>query len=188
METAGMRASNRVDRVIDPESRGSAVLLVKTSFPAKTTPRKSRRIPSRPIKESIGGPIRWEGADWKDEKSPGFVSKGSYLRPISGGYKSQGIHGYNAVDLAQNCGRPVVASAAGIAHRVRTKGWNGGYGKMVILRHANGTHTVYGHLQSVFVVEGQNIEQGYPLGLIGSTGHSTGCHLHFEVRGTRNPF
>lgn len=110
-----------------------------------------------------------------------------YLRPISGGRKSQGLHGYNGVDLATYCGAPVFAAASGDVIIGRTFGWNGGYGLYTVVRHSNGTQTLYAHLGSVIVGAGWHVVQGQVLGYVGSTGNSTGCHLHFEVRGARNP-
>ncbi len=113
---------------------------------------------------------------------------GYYMRPISGGRKSQGIHGYNGVDLAASLGTPVVASAAGTVIIAKTFGYNGGYGLYVAIRHDNGTQTLYGHLSQVNVSVGQVVSQGEIIGAVGSTGRSTGSHLHFEVRGAKNPF
>lgn len=117
-----------------------------------------------------------------------LVTRGIFLRPISGGYKSQGIHDRNAVDLAIECGRPVMAAATGTVQAVGTRGLNGGYGRYVIIEHERGILTLYAHLSQVLVTVGQYVEQGFPIGLVGTTGNSTGCHLHFEVRGAKNPF
>lgn len=114
--------------------------------------------------------------------------QGYYLRPIIGGRRSRGIHGYNGVDLANTCGLPLLASAAGNVIVARTAGWNGGYGKYVVIAHPNGTQTLYAHMQIIAVSVGQKITQGFQIGQIGSTGNSTGCHVHFEIRGARNPF
>lgn len=113
---------------------------------------------------------------------------GYYIRPISGGRKSRGIHGYNGVDLANTCGLPVVASAAGRVIIARAGGWNGGYGRYVVVSHANNTQTLYAHLKDLAVDVGATVAQGDEIGLLGSSGNSTGCHVHFEVRGARNPF
>ncbi|MBI2122234.1 MAG: peptidoglycan DD-metalloendopeptidase family protein [Candidatus Sungbacteria bacterium] len=113
---------------------------------------------------------------------------GYYMRPIFGGRKSRGIHGYNGVDLANSCGLPVLAAAEGTIIIVRNSGWNGGYGKYVVITHSNGTQTLYSHLQSVLGYVGQRLARGSQFATIGSTGNSTGCHVHFEVRGARNPF
>lgn len=118
----------------------------------------------------------------------GPAIEGYYVRPIYDGRRSQGLHGYNGVDLADSCGTPVFASAGGTVIIARAQGWNGGYGRYVALAHSNGTQTVYAHLSLVNVGVGQAIAQGYQVGAIGSTGASTGCHLHFEVRGAKNPF
>jgi len=113
---------------------------------------------------------------------------GYYIRPIVGGRKSQGLHGYNGVDLADSCGAPVMASASGDVIINREGGWNGGYGNYVVISHSNGTQTLYSHLSSSIVSAGWHVVKGQVIGYIGSTGKSTGCHLHFEVRGAKNPF
>ncbi len=111
---------------------------------------------------------------------------GYYIRPVAGGRKSQGLHGYNGVDLADYCGAPVVASASGDVIVSRTYGWNGGYGLYVVLNHLNNTQTLYAHLSKIAVQSGWHVVQGQVIGYIGSTGNSTGCHVHFEVRGAKN--
>jgi murein DD-endopeptidase MepM/ murein hydrolase activator NlpD len=116
------------------------------------------------------------------------VSAGYYMRPIAGGRKSQGIHGYNGVDIAAPVGTPIVASASGRVIIARPSGYNGGYGLYVVISHANGTQTLYGHMSRVNVTVGQNVTQGQVIGAVGNTGRSTGPHIHFEVRGARNPF
>ena len=113
---------------------------------------------------------------------------GYYMRPISGGRKTQDIHGYNGVDLATYCGAPIFASASGNVIVSRTYGWHGGYGLFAVISPANGTQTLYSHLKSIIVQSGWNVVQGQVVGYVGSTGNSTGCHVHFEVRGARNPF
>ncbi|MBU2219431.1 M23 family metallopeptidase [Patescibacteria group bacterium] len=113
---------------------------------------------------------------------------GYYMRPIDGGRRSQGLHGYNAVDLADSCGTPVMASASGDVVIARNYGWNAGYGNYVVITHSNGTQTLYAHLNSVIVSAGWHVVKGQVIGYIGTTGRSTGCHVHFEIRGARNPF
>ena len=113
---------------------------------------------------------------------------GYYLRPILGGRKTQGLHGYNGVDLATYYGAPVIASAAGSVIISRDVGWNGGYGKYLVVAHDNGTQTLYAHNSQNSVFAGQRVVRGQIIGYVGSTGRSTGSHLHFEVRGAKNPF
>lgn len=111
-----------------------------------------------------------------------------YIRPIIGGVKTQGIHGFNGVDLASSIGTPIMASASGEVIVSKSSGWNGGYGQYVVISHPNGTQTLYGHLSENEVYEGQAVKQGQVIGLMGSTGKSTGPHVHFEIRGAKNPF
>lgn len=120
--------------------------------------------------------------------SDGPSYAGYYLRPISGGRRSQGIHGHNAVDLAAPYGTPIMASASGTVIISRNTGWSGGYGKYIVVEHDNGTQTLYSHNSENIVEPGQKVIQGQVIGFVGSTGRSTGNHVHFEIRGARNPF
>jgi murein DD-endopeptidase MepM/ murein hydrolase activator NlpD len=90
--------------------------------------------------------------------------------------------------LADKIGTPIHAAAAGTVIVARSGGWNGGYGSFVIISHSNGTQTLYGHASKVLVSAGQYVDQGDTIALMGSTGQSTGSHLHFEIRGAKNPF
>ncbi len=112
---------------------------------------------------------------------------GYYIKPVDG-VKTQGLHGYNAVDLGAPVGTPIVASASGDVIISRNSGWNGGYGSYVVLQHDNGTQTLYAHMSKDISFVGQHVVQGQVIGYVGSTGKSTGPHLHFEVRGAKNPF
>lgn len=85
---------------------------------------------------------------------------------------------HSGIDLVSASGTTVRATAAGV---VVTAGWNGGYGKMVELRHADGVTTRYGHLSAALVSVGDKVEAGTPIGRVGSTGRSTGPHLHYET-------
>ncbi len=113
--------------------------------------------------------------------------EGYYIRPIKGGRKSQGLHGWNAVDLAIPYGTPIVAAASGTV-KISRSGWNGGYGTYIVIDHSNGTQTLYSHNSRNIVSAGQWVVKGQVIGYIGSTGRSTGPHVHFEVRGAKNPF
>lgn len=113
---------------------------------------------------------------------------GYYMRPIVGGRKSQGLHGYNAIDIAAPVGTPILASADGEVIISRSGGWNGGYGNYVVIRHENGTQTLYSHNSTNNVSVGDSVKQGDIIGFVGKTGKVTGAHLHFEIRGAKNPF
>lgn len=111
-----------------------------------------------------------------------------FIHPLPGSLRTQGIHGFNAVDLAASAGAPIRAAAAGEVIVAKTGGWNGGYGNYIVIRHANGTQTLYAHNSSNAVGVGASVAQGETIGYVGNTGRSTGSHLHFEVRGAKNPF
>jgi murein DD-endopeptidase MepM/ murein hydrolase activator NlpD len=117
------------------------------------------------------------------------VTGGGWLsHPAPGTVKTQGLHGYNAVDFAASVGSPIRAGAAGEVIVSKSSGWNGGYGQYIVIRHANGAQTLYAHLSRNDVGVGAYVSQGETIGAMGNTGRSTGPHLHFEVRGANNPF
>ena len=82
------------------------------------------------------------------------------------------------LDIAVDIGTPVYAAAMGT---VDMAGWNGGYGQFVKIRHGNGYESAYGHMSGIAVSAGQQVRKGEIIGFVGSTGYSTGPHLHFEV-------
>ena len=91
---------------------------------------------------------------------------------------------HNGVDWAGPSGTPILSTADGVVTRA---GWHGGYGRTVIIRHAFGVETLYAHLSSINVREGQRVSRGDRIGGMGTTGRSTGVHLHYEVRLGGNP-
>lgn len=121
-------------------------------------------------------------------KDSGPSIAGYFISPVLGCRKTQGLHGHNGVDLGCPVGTPLRAAAPGTVIVASTGGWGGGYGNYVVIRHPNGTQTVYGHMSRVSVNPGQVVERGESIGTTGNSGKSTGPHLHFEVRGARNPF
>jgi murein DD-endopeptidase MepM/ murein hydrolase activator NlpD len=146
-------------------------------------------IPNGTISTSSSSKSK-SGSASKSTSSSGTknVASGYYIRPLVGGVKSQGIHGYNAVDLAAPIGTTLRAAASGKVIVAAQGGYNGGYGSYVVISHPNGTQTLYGHMSRVDVSVGEQVVQGETIGAVGSTGHSTGPHVHFEVRGAKNPF
>lgn len=120
------------------------------------------------------------------------TSNGMFMRPVSGGTitskygaRSSGFH--TGLDIAIPTGTPVYASAAGTVVKA---GWYGGYGYLVVIDHGNGYQTYYAHNSSLCVSAGQSVSKGQNISYSGSTGNSTGPHLHFEVRingATQNP-
>ena len=114
-------------------------------------------------------------------------SLGDYYMTPSTGRNWGTIHGRNGVDIANSCGTPIYAAADGSAAIADGVGWNGGFGKFIKLVHPNGTETIYAHSSKLLINKGENVQKGQLIALIGTTGRSTGCHLHFEVHGAKNP-
>ncbi len=119
-------------------------------------------------------------------------ASGYYSKPVVNGILTQGYHDqYHALDISlprgQAMGAPILAAAPGTVLVAKPSGFNGGYGQMIIIQHDNGTQTLYGHLSSVKVSVGQHVDRGDVIGGMGSTGRSTGPHLHFELRGGTTP-
>lgn len=117
-------------------------------------------------------------------------ASGYFIHPVPNmKRRSQGLHGpgKRGVDLAAPTGTSIIAAASGTVLLSRD-GYNGGYGNMLILQHANGTKTLYAHMSKRVAASGTKVKQGDLIGYVGSTGRSTGPHLHFEVHGAKNPF
>ena len=105
---------------------------------------------------------------------------GGRRNPFSG----RGYEYHEGQDIDSDYGVPVQATASG---RVIIAGWQRGYGKVVYVDHGGGLSTRYGHLSAIDVTVGQTVTQGQTIGLVGSTGRSTGPHLHYEVRINNQP-
>jgi murein DD-endopeptidase MepM/ murein hydrolase activator NlpD len=124
-------------------------------------------------------PLAMPVSDAQFDRSSGF---GARVDPINGRYSF-----HPGVDLAGPWGAKVVSTAAGT---VVFAGYRGGYGNMVEIDHGMGLHTRYGHLSRITVRQGAHVERGTDIGRVGSTGRSTGPHVHYEVlydNAVRNP-
>ncbi len=136
-----------------------------------------------------GGSIKIAPSAVSPTKIAGSSSSGGWLtHPIPGAVRTQGIHGYNAVDFGASSGTTIRAAGGGEVIVSKSSGWNGGYGQYIVIRHSNGAQTLYAHLSRNDVGVGAYVVQGQVIGASGNTGRSTGPHLHFEVRGASNPF
>jgi murein DD-endopeptidase MepM/ murein hydrolase activator NlpD len=104
---------------------------------------------------------------------------------LSRGFKPEGHHPHLGIDLAAPRKTPVYASHQGMVI------YGGrdfrGYGNMILIESGQGWATLYAHLDKILVTEGQQVKMGEPIGLMGNTGHSTGPHLHFEIRKNKGP-
>ncbi len=142
---------------VDPEIReGDILFLPGAQLSAKERAKAFGYLFSKPI---------------RGRYTSGF---GIRFHPI---YKRKKFH--TGIDIAAPIGSVVKSAKEG---RVIFAGWNGGYGKCVIIKHQLGYETVYGHMSKISVSVGQYVKQGQMVGRVGSTGVSTGPHLHFEVR------
>lgn len=125
----------------------------------------------------------------QSETSETKLAEGNYIRPVAGrisspyGYRTHPIFRrkkfHTGVDIAGRNKSPIRASNSG---KVIYSGWYGGYGRVVIIDHGKSISTLYAHMSSISVSKGQKITKGQTVGYEGSTGYSTGPHLHFEVR------
>ena len=119
----------------------------------------------------------------RQTRSTGPISRKGFIWPIRGpvtspyGPRWGGFH--TGIDINCDTGDRIVASKAG---KVIAAEWGGGYGRMVIIDHGNGVSTLYAHNSALYVSEGRSVARGERISACGSTGNSTGDHLHFEVR------
>lgn len=116
----------------------------------------------------------------------GAVGIGSFIWPANKHYLSGFDYSvetnHRGIDIAGNTGEPLYAVDAGV---IVYAGWNDwGYGNMVMIDHGNGWQSLYGHMNSIALVCGQSVDQGTVIGTLGSTGRSSGSHLHFELMHT----
>jgi murein DD-endopeptidase MepM/ murein hydrolase activator NlpD len=91
---------------------------------------------------------------------------------------------HTGIDVRAPRGREIKAAKAG---RVEYAGWMGGYGRVVVIRHNDGYSTLYAHCNSLSVRNGQSVSQGQTIASVGTSGRTTGPHLHFEIRQGKSP-
>jgi murein DD-endopeptidase MepM/ murein hydrolase activator NlpD len=136
--------------------------LVRVSLARSDAEELTDMLRSVPIRKPVSGEI--------DETSPFGVRMDPFVHEAA-------MH--TGIDFRGDIGEPVHATAEGT---VSVAGWDGGYGRMIEIDHGNGLATRYGHLSQIDVAVGDRIRIGQVIGLIGSTGRSTGPHLHYETR------
>lgn len=180
-DAADIASFNGMD-VTDSLKQGDSLIIPGGEVSVTTVPKKN-------TKTKTGSKIRQGGGLTALERAGGSADTDGYFgNPVPGGLVTQGIHGWNGIDLSAPSGTGVYAAAGGTVIVSRASGWNGGYGNYVVIRHGNGTQTLYSHLSSDSVSVGDTVSKGQRIGGVGRTGEATGNHLHFEVRGGRNPF
>jgi murein DD-endopeptidase MepM/ murein hydrolase activator NlpD len=177
VETLASANHLSLDAVLHP---GQALVIPSQDGPVSAGARQARfRSPAIPA----GGPkLTFQNAPLLGDTWPmAQPSEGMITSPF--GWRIHPIFGtrefHTGLDIANRAGTPVRAAESGM---VRFVGWMGGYGRLVVVTHANGLETSYSHLSAMLVALGQRVARGQVLGRMGSTGWSTGPHLFFEVR------
>ena len=158
--------------------------LADANRPKPAPPAPPAPPPARASRSSRSAPAPAPAAaeDSEDSEDSG-VTSARFVRPGSGrltsSYGRRWGRLHAGIDLAAGVGAPIRAVTNAT---VLSAGWEGGYGRCVRLIHSDGTMTVYAHMSSLSVVPGERVRAGEKIGREGNTGHSTGPHLHFEVR------
>ena len=154
-------------------------------IPGGTRPYSSWTAPVGVTRENPAS-ARVMGVGACDPVTGGAVGLGYFIWPSDkhylSGFDFSPETNHRGIDIAGNTGEPVYAVDAGV---IVYAGWNDwGYGNMIMVDHGNGWQSLYAHLNSIDVGCGQSVDQGWVMGTIGSTGHSSGSHLHFELMHT----
>jgi murein DD-endopeptidase MepM/ murein hydrolase activator NlpD len=174
-------AQRRLTRMVADERAGRAALVVEL---------ESTRASYESLVDDLEAESERLAEELRKSRFQGAKpGPGGLLWPTSGhktsdfGWRTHPIYGgrrmHTGVDISGGVGQPIVAAATG---QVVSAGWRGGYGLTVVIDHGGGMHTLYAHQSQLSVAEGTVVEQGQKIGAVGSTGNSTGPHLHFEVR------
>jgi murein DD-endopeptidase MepM/ murein hydrolase activator NlpD len=197
--TAGAHPASPSSAMRDAQARSQTPVSVQSAQAATSSTPAAPPPPFVPNPASTGtpqpssAPLAFARAQQKERPAPPppVVVQAKWVHPMPGarvtscfGARWGRLHA--GVDLAAPHGTPIVAAGAG---KVVLAGVEGGYGLAVLIDHGNGYLTHYGHMSAIAVQAGQSVKPGQLIGKEGSTGHSTGPHLHFEVhKGTyKNP-
>ena len=179
------RASDVVGRPVYFSRARNPGVSGQVNFSARTLPADAvfsiALAPPR-IALSPSGPLRFSG------KMPSLLPVSARALTSGFGLRQHPLLGtvrtHSGVDLAASYGSPIVATSDGV---VGAAAWSGGYGLLVALDHGNGLQTRYAHMSRFNVVPGQQVGRGDVIGFVGSTGMSTGPHLHYEIRVNGRP-
>ncbi|WP_315443923.1 M23 family metallopeptidase [uncultured Selenomonas sp.] len=158
---------------------GEALAMIEARL---VTRRTSLDLLAESMRESFPGAGGFASDDTPHTTPSIWPTTGYVSSPY--GLRFGGSEFHQGVDIAAEIGTPIVATADGV---VTAAGWNGGYGNMVDVDHGGGIVTRYGHASAVAVTVGQQVRRGQTIAYVGSTGRSTGPHLHYEVRVNGQP-
>ena len=153
---------------------GEALAMIEARL---VTRRTSLDLLAESMRESFPGAGSFASDDAPHTTPSIWPTAGYVSSPY--GLRFGGSEFHQGVDIAAEIGTPIVATADGV---VTAAGWNGGYGNMVDVDHGGGIVTRYGHASAVAVTVGQQVRRGEVIAYVGSTGRSTGPHVHYEVR------
>jgi murein DD-endopeptidase MepM/ murein hydrolase activator NlpD len=179
----GLSVDDRFDLVIERTDGGAFGRLLYAGLD------RVARADVELLKWTDGKSTIWVNADGVGGESNTAMRMPVHGRVTSGfGSRFHPILGYvrfhNGVDLGASPGTPIVAAADG---HVVSAGWHGGYGRQVAIAHADGIQTSYGHMSRIAAYAGEIVRRGQVIGYVGSSGLSTGPHLHFEVMKNGHP-
>lgn len=179
----GLSVEDKFDLVIERRADGTLGQLLYVGMD------RIARADVELLKWTDGKNIIWVNADGVGGEDSSRIGLPVHGRMTSGfGNRFHPILGYvrfhDGVDLAASAGTPIVAAADG---RVIGAGWRGGYGQQVQIAHTDGVRTLYGHMSRIAAYAGELVHKGQVIGYVGSTGLSTGPHLHFEVTKNGRP-
>jgi murein DD-endopeptidase MepM/ murein hydrolase activator NlpD len=163
------------------DSKESLLTDVKQQRHADEEDLETMQAASAAIAAQLAGSEESSGGGGGAPSSSGFIWPVS--GPVTSGFGWRWGRMHEGIDIGAACGTPIRAAASGT---IVYAGWMDGYGNIIIIDHGGGMGTAYGH-QSAIYVGGGSVSQGQTIGAVGSTGHSTGCHLHFEVRVNGTP-
>ncbi|MER6102729.1 LysM peptidoglycan-binding domain-containing M23 family metallopeptidase [Streptomyces sp. NPDC001832] len=155
---------------LPPKAPSAPSSAAEKSAPAKSAPDKASTV----TESETSAPASQSNSSGYSHPVPGNHTTGYRA---SGSNWSSGSH--TGIDFPVSTGTSVKAITSGT---VVTAGWGGAYGNQVVIKHADGHYSQYGHLSSISVSAGQTVSTGQQIGLSGATGNATGPHLHFEVR------
>ncbi len=182
---AGDKPKTPVKEESTPKKDEGPMITINTDLPSPSAPQVQTPVINTPIAQvlAVETPV--------SSGQPEGTINGNYIWPFPAGIGrvSQGRHADNAFDFAAPKNTPILAIQSGTVLIVHSGGWNGGFGKYVVINFDDGRQAIFGHMNKTNVEEGQVVKQGDIIGFVGTTGSSTGNHTHVGFHGNLpNPY